>query len=73
MEEKTTLNISNEQIKQLYKYLPDIEICITTGDIDTVLDRLDDKITEIGFTIEYELNDVGLELQRLYDELYNQN
>ena len=73
MEEKTTLNISNEQIKQLYKYLPDIEICITTGDIDTVLDRLDDKITEIGFTIEYELNDVGLELQRLYDELYIQN
>lgn len=73
MKEKTTLNISNEQIKQLYKYLPDIEICITTGGIDTVLDRLDDKITEIGFTIEYELNDVGLELQRLYDELYNQN
>ncbi len=67
------LNISNEQREQLIKYLPDMEKCITTDDIDTVLDRLDNKITEIGFTPEYELNEVGLKLQRLYDELYNQN
>lgn len=67
------LNISNEQRKLLIKYLPDMENCITTSDIDTVLDRLDNKITEKGFTPEYELNEVGLKLQRLYDELYNQN
>ena len=67
------LNVSNEQREQLIEYLPDMEKCITTDDIDTVLDRLDNKITEIGFTPGYELNEVGLKLQRLYDELYNQN
>ena len=67
------LRISNEQKELLIKYLPDVEKCITTDDIDTVLDRLDNKITEIGFNANYELNGVGLKLQRLYDELYNQN
>ena len=67
------LNISNEQKDLLVKYLPNVEQCVTAGDIDTVLDLLDNKITEIGFNPEYELNEVGLKLQRLYDELYNQN
>ncbi len=42
-------------------------------DIDTLLLDLDDKITEIGFNANYSLNETGAKLQRLYDELYNQN
>lgn len=62
------MNITNEQREILAKY--DIAVA---RDIDTVLDRLDDKITEIGFNADYELNEVGLKLQLLYDQLYSQN
>lgn len=44
-----------------------------SDDIDILLLDLDDKITEIGFDAEYNLNDIGITLQKLYDELYNQN
>lgn len=44
-----------------------------SNDIDILLLDLDDKITEIGFDAEYNLNDIGITLQKLYDELYNQN
>lgn len=43
------------------------------GEINDVLLALDAKITEIGFDADYELNDDGLKLQKLYDELYDQN
>ena len=46
---------------------------INNGDLDDVLDQLDDKITEIGFNRDYTLNEIGLKLQKLYDELYVQN
>ncbi len=62
------MNITDEQKKMLAKY--DIAIA---NDIDTLLLDLDDKITEIGFNADYSLNESGVKLQKLYDELYNQN
>lgn len=62
------MNITDEQKEQLAKY--DIAV---TSDIDTLLLDLDDKITEIGFNADYSLNETGAKLQKLYDELYNQN
>lgn len=67
------LIIDDEQKKLLLLYLPDLKDSIESGDIDTVLDELDDKITEIGFNSDYSLNETGLSLQLLYDKLYNQN
>ncbi len=67
------LNVLESQRELLLKYLPDLQLSIENDDIDTVLDKLDDKITEIGFDANYDLNDVGLKLQRLYDQLYDQN
>lgn len=67
------LNISSEQKQLLLKYAPETKFGIDKDDIDQILEKLDAKITEIGFDAEYELNAVGLELQKLYDELYNQN
>ena len=43
------------------------------NNVNDTLSALDDKITEIGFNADYSLNSKGLKLQRLYDELYNQN
>lgn len=62
------MNITDEQKQLLTKYGVYI-----TGDVNTLLLDLDDKITEIGFNQDYSLNEIGLKLQRLYDQLYNQN
>ncbi len=67
------LKISDDQQKLLLTYLPSLRESIYSGDIDTVLDELDAKITEVGFNNDYSLNKIGLSLQKLYDELYNQN
>ena len=67
------LNITDEQKELLLEHLPDAERWIDEDDINAVLEDLDAKITEIGFDANYDLNAIGLKLQRLYDELYDQN
>ncbi len=67
------MNITEEQKSILLSHIPDINQSINNGDLDDVLDQLDDKITEIGFNRDYTLNEIGLKLQKLYDELYVQN
>ena len=63
------LKISEEQ-KQLL-----LENDVTlSDDIGTLLLDLDAKITEVGFTrYQQHLTARGLKLQRLYDQIYNQN
>ena len=58
--------MTDEQKKLIEKYIDD-----PSDDIDSLLLQLDDKITEIGFDENYELNEEGLILQNLYDELLN--
>lgn len=67
------LKINDDQKELLLTHLPNLQESIENGDIDVVLDKLDAKITEIGFNADYSLNKTGQRLQRLYDELYNQN
>ena len=62
------MNITEEQKDILNKY--DIK---HSNDINELLLDVDAKITEIGFNPDYSLNNTGLKLQRLYDQLYNQN
>lgn len=59
------MNITDEQKKLLEKYKVEV-----LDDVDDTLLALDDKITEVGFNADYSLNKKGLELQKLYDELY---
>lgn len=63
------LKITDDQERLLLEYLPDTKHYIENDDIDQLLEDLDDKITEIGFDAEYELNAAGLKLQQLYDQL----
>jgi len=67
------LNITDAQRQLLLEHLPDAQRHIDGDDINQLLEDLDDKITEIGFDADYELNANGLKLQKLYDELYDQN
>ena len=63
------MNITREQKRILEEY--NIQI---SDDINELLLDLDAKITEVGFEADYEwLNPTGRKLQRLYDELYDQN
>lgn len=61
--------ITTIQKEILKKY--NIPIC---GEINELLLLIDAKITEIGYKANYErVNSAGRELERLYDELYDQN
>lgn len=62
------MSITDSQKALLTKYGVEVQ-----EDVNDTLLALDDKITEIGFNTDYELNEVGLKLQRLYDDLYGQN
>lgn len=62
------MNITEKQKELVKKYLKK-----SYTDIDLLLTELDDKITEIGFDENYDLNEEGRLLQRLYDDLYYQN
>ncbi len=67
------LNITGAQKRLLLEYLPNARQLIEVDGINDVLLALDAKITEIGFDVDYELNAVGRKLQRLYNEIYEQN
>ena len=61
--------ITTIQKEILKKY--NIPIC---GEINELLLLIDAKITAIGYEANYErVNSAGRELERLYDELYDQN
>jgi len=62
------MNITKKQKDILTEYAVEI-----FDDVNDTLLALDAKITEIGFDANYALYTVGLKLQRLYDELYDQN
>ena len=63
------MNITTVQKEVLKKY--NISVC---NEINELLLLIDAKITEIGYEANYErVNPAGRELERLYDELYDQN
>ena len=62
------MNITEKQ-KELVK----IYLKKSYTEIYQLLLDLDDKITEIGFDENYDINEEGILLQRLYDDLYYQN
>ena len=62
------MNITEKQKELVIKYLKK-----SYTEIYQLLLDLDDKITEIGFDENYDINEEGILLQRLYDDLYYQN
>ena len=62
------MNITEKQKELVKNYLKK-----SYTEIYQLLLDLDDKITEIGFDENYDINEEGILLQRLYDDLYYQN
>lgn len=67
------ISVTNEQRDLLIKHLPNANKLLESDDVNEILLPLDDLITEIGFQENYELNELGLKLQKIYDEIYTQN
>ena len=65
--------ITEKQIRYLKPYIDNIEEIIKCGSVVDLLDTLDDIIVENILGNGDEPDEVGIKLQRIYDEIYNQN
>ena len=65
--------IKNEQIEALKLYIENIEVLITEGDVQAVLDAIDDVIVDNILGNGDEPDDEGIKLQKIYDEIFDQN
>ena len=57
----------------LKPHIENIEDLIETGDVQEVLDVIDDVIVDNILANNDEPDDEGVKLQKIYDEIFNQN
>ena len=65
--------VTENQIRYLKLYIDNIEEIVECGSVVDLLDALDDVIVENILSNGDEPDAVGVKLQRIYDEIYNQN
>ena len=65
--------VTENQIRYLKLYIDNIEEIVECGSVVDLLDALDDVIVENILSNGDEPDAVGIKLQRIYDEIYNQN
>ena len=65
--------VKAEQIEVLKPYIEDIEELIETDDVQVVLDAIDDVIVGNILANNDEPDDEGIKLQKIYDEIFNEN
>ena len=65
--------VKAEQIEVLKPYIEDIEELIETDDVQVVLDAIDDVIVDNILANNDEPDDDGIKLQKIYDEIFNDN
>lgn len=65
--------IYDEQIKELKPYIDDIEDLVQNDDVQDLLDTIDDVIVDNILGNNDEPDEEGIRLQRIYDQIFNQN
>lgn len=65
--------VKDEQIKILKIYIENIEELIEEDDVQAVLDSIDDIIVDNILKNDEEPDAEGIKLQKIYDEIYDQN
>lgn len=65
--------VKTEQIEMLKPHIENIEDLIETGDVQAVLDAIDDVIVDNILVNNDESDDEGIKLQKIYDEIFNEN
>lgn len=67
------IKLTDEQREFIVQNLPSGEKLVKAKDVDDILGPLDDWITANGFDDKDELTDEGRRIQRMYDNIYNNN
>ncbi len=65
--------ITEEQLKVLEKHIPNIRELAKSDDVQMVLDVIDDVIVDNILVNGDMLDDEGAKVQRVWDQIYNQN
>lgn len=65
--------VKKKQIEKLKPYIHNIEDLIKSNDIGIVLDAIDDVIVDNIIASNDEPDEEGIKLQRIYDQIFNQN
>ena len=65
--------VTTEQIEILKLYIKNIEDLIANGDIQQLLDAIDDIIVDNILSHNDEPDAEGIKLQRIYDQIFYQN
>lgn len=65
--------VNAKQIEMLKLYIPDIEKLVATGNVQLVLDAIDYLILDNILGNNDEPDSKGIMLQKIYDEIFNQN
>lgn len=73
--EKEAVNmiISNKQIEKLRTYIKNIDELIQKEDVQEILNSIDDIIVNNILGNNCEPNEEGIELQKIYDQIFNDN
>lgn len=67
------IKITDEQKLKLNKYFNNLDKLIEKDDIQVFLDRIDDIIVDNILGNNDEPDEEGISLQRIYDQIFNQN
>lgn len=65
--------VKDEQIEVLKPYIENIEDLVESDDVQAVLDAIDDVIVDNILANNDEPDDEGIKLQKIYDEIFNEN
>lgn len=65
--------VKAEQIEVLKPYIENIEDLVESDDVQVVLDAIDDVIVDNILANNDEPDDEGIKLQKIYDEIFNEN
>lgn len=65
--------VKAEQMEVLKPYIENIEELVESDDVQAVLDAIDDVIVDNILANNDEPDDEGIKLQKIYDEIFNEN
>ena len=65
--------IKDEQIKLLEPYIVNINELVQIGSVQEILDAIDEVIVDNILGNNDEPDEDGIKLQKVYDEIFNQN
>lgn len=67
------MNITYEQRQVLDRYIKNLSELIANDDVQALLDEIDNVIVDNILSNNEEPDAEGILLQRIYDQIYNQN